>query len=258
MILHRISKAIRAQNWFAVALEFVIVIAGVVIGFQIAAWNDARQRDAITATYYQRLIDDLRVEQRNMLELTAYYQEVRRIGLATLRALEDPDGQLQEGFLISAYQASQIRYYTPQRATYEELLSTGIATVIPDSNVRTLLANYYLTLENADSAHDETTPYRDRLRTFLPYQMQNLVRSNCGETFEFGPDGSLNVELVTDCELAAPAGLVEQSLAALNSYEEMERDLGRHLSNIDLKLASLSAYLDSTRNTLAAMERVQP
>ena len=35
MILARLSRAIRQQNWFAVVLEFVIVIviAGVVIGF---------------------------------------------------------------------------------------------------------------------------------------------------------------------------------------------------------------------------------
>jgi len=37
MILARISRAIREQNWFTVALEFVIVIAGVVIGFQVRA-----------------------------------------------------------------------------------------------------------------------------------------------------------------------------------------------------------------------------
>ncbi len=42
MILARISSAIRAQNWFAVALEFVIVIAGVAIGFQTTAWNAER------------------------------------------------------------------------------------------------------------------------------------------------------------------------------------------------------------------------
>jgi len=37
MILARISKAIREQYWFAVGLEFVIVIAGVVRGFQVRA-----------------------------------------------------------------------------------------------------------------------------------------------------------------------------------------------------------------------------
>ena len=46
MILARLSRAIREQNWLAVAIEFVIVIAGVVIGFQISAWASERQAAA--------------------------------------------------------------------------------------------------------------------------------------------------------------------------------------------------------------------
>ena len=42
MILARLSSAIREQNRCAVVLEFVIVIAGVVIGFQVTAWNAER------------------------------------------------------------------------------------------------------------------------------------------------------------------------------------------------------------------------
>lgn len=58
MILSRISKAVREQNWFAVAIEFVIVIAGVVIGFQITAWN-ADTQDRQTARFLmQRLQSD--------------------------------------------------------------------------------------------------------------------------------------------------------------------------------------------------------
>ena len=44
MILSRISHAIRTQNWFAVVLEFVIVIAGVVIGFQVTELRAQAQR----------------------------------------------------------------------------------------------------------------------------------------------------------------------------------------------------------------------
>ena len=39
MILSRITQALRDQNWLAVGIEFVIVILGVVIGFQISNWN---------------------------------------------------------------------------------------------------------------------------------------------------------------------------------------------------------------------------
>lgn len=43
MILDNLTRAFKTQNDYAVALEFVIVIAGVVIGFQINAWNEGRQ-----------------------------------------------------------------------------------------------------------------------------------------------------------------------------------------------------------------------
>ena len=50
MILSSITQALRTQNWFAVIVEFIIVLAGVVIGFQISAWNETRiehQREAL-------------------------------------------------------------------------------------------------------------------------------------------------------------------------------------------------------------------
>ena len=62
MILARLSRAFREQNWFAVALEFVIVIAGVVIGFQIAG---AGERQASLA-YERDLLHRLHQEIANI------------------------------------------------------------------------------------------------------------------------------------------------------------------------------------------------
>ena len=49
MLLRRITEHVKAQNWFAVGIDFVIVVIGVFIGIQVANWNDARsdrQREA--------------------------------------------------------------------------------------------------------------------------------------------------------------------------------------------------------------------
>lgn len=59
MILQNLSRAIREQNYYAVALEFVIVIAGVVIGFQINAWNESRQDRAGEVRYLHQIRADL-------------------------------------------------------------------------------------------------------------------------------------------------------------------------------------------------------
>ena len=49
MILRRITKHVKDQNWFAVALDFIIVVLGVFIGLQISNWNDARAFDQLVA-----------------------------------------------------------------------------------------------------------------------------------------------------------------------------------------------------------------
>ena len=35
MILRRVTEHVKAQNWFAVAIDFVIVVVGVFIGIQV-------------------------------------------------------------------------------------------------------------------------------------------------------------------------------------------------------------------------------
>ena len=42
MILRRVTQHVKGENWFAVGLDFVIVVVGVFIGIQVANWNEAR------------------------------------------------------------------------------------------------------------------------------------------------------------------------------------------------------------------------
>lgn len=45
MLLRRLSEHVGEQNWFAVALDFLIVVFGVFIGFQVTNWNEGRKLD---------------------------------------------------------------------------------------------------------------------------------------------------------------------------------------------------------------------
>ena len=42
MLLRRITQHVKDQNWFAVGLDFVIVVVGILIAFQITQWNETR------------------------------------------------------------------------------------------------------------------------------------------------------------------------------------------------------------------------
>ena len=45
MILRHVTEHVKAQNWFAVGLDFVIVVTGVFIGLQVANWNAVRRAE---------------------------------------------------------------------------------------------------------------------------------------------------------------------------------------------------------------------
>ncbi|MBR9824635.1 MAG: hypothetical protein GYB36_02385 [Alphaproteobacteria bacterium] len=63
MILSRITRAIREQNWFAVVLEFVIVVVGVAAGFQLTQRYDQAQVAGREAGYLQGIATDYMIYQ---------------------------------------------------------------------------------------------------------------------------------------------------------------------------------------------------
>ncbi|XUU61251.1 hypothetical protein ACRAQ6_02975 [Erythrobacter sp. HA6-11] len=46
MILRRITRHVREQNWTAIAIDFVIVVTGVFLGIQIGNWTAGRLEQA--------------------------------------------------------------------------------------------------------------------------------------------------------------------------------------------------------------------
>jgi hypothetical protein len=56
----RIAEHVKADNWFAVAIDFVIVVLGVFIGVQVSNWNDAASERRRTALIVEALRQDLR------------------------------------------------------------------------------------------------------------------------------------------------------------------------------------------------------
>jgi len=58
MLLRRITKHVTDQNWFAVFIDFLIVVVGVFIGIQVANWNEERIERSLEREYLEQLHDD--------------------------------------------------------------------------------------------------------------------------------------------------------------------------------------------------------
>ena len=56
MLLRRITEHVKSQNWFAVWLDFIIVVVGVFFGIQIGNWNASRLDDQAYEQAYDRMV----------------------------------------------------------------------------------------------------------------------------------------------------------------------------------------------------------
>lgn len=61
MLLRRITQHMKNQNWFAVFLDFLIVVVGVFIGIQVANWNAERQIQNQENSLVERLYEEVKV-----------------------------------------------------------------------------------------------------------------------------------------------------------------------------------------------------
>jgi hypothetical protein len=110
MILRRVTKHVKDQNWFAVGLDFCIVVVGILIAFQITNWSNARQDNLIYEQARTRVIEEARVnlERANVLAV-----RVREFEASARHILEDFEtcsaDDDAEGRLLSALQI--IRFY---------------------------------------------------------------------------------------------------------------------------------------------------
>ena len=64
MLLRRITKHVKDQNWFAVGIDFWIVVIGVFFGIQIGNWNETRLDQVAYGQAYDRMV----IEARNNIE----------------------------------------------------------------------------------------------------------------------------------------------------------------------------------------------
>ncbi len=156
MILARLKNAIREQNWFAVVLEVLIVVVGVVIGFQVTAWGNERANLAEE----QELLRGLQAEFAEVVvDLEEQVEKHRRIERAVSTTLESMDraqragasyGAVADSTLARALVATTTQF---SQGVLDGMLTTGRLQLIRDPDLRTALSGWEGVL--ADVTEDE-------------------------------------------------------------------------------------------------------
>lgn len=243
MLLRRITEHVKAQNWTAVAIDFVIVVIGVYIGIQVSNWNDARV-DAIRGRYYsERLLGDLRLEMQQYENVSAYFATVQEYAERTAALIDSENPALDNEFVVAAYNATQYTAAEPIRSTLDELLATGNLYLLDDRNLMDAALFLYGSQNRARlSEYALRSAYRESVRRTMPFDVQEAIRAQCGDVID--PVTGFTGGIPADCRIDFPADRISNAASLLRNKPVIRSDLAYFLSSLGYFIADVDAARD--------------
>jgi hypothetical protein len=186
MLLRRVIEHVRKQEWTAVAIDFVIVVAGVFVGIQAANWNEVRSDQSRARGYLERIHSDLEADLANYQNRIRFWNAVSTYGRTGLSYADT--GRMDDGtqwdLLLAYFQASQVAEFWTRSTTYDELKAAGELNLIANLDLRNALANYYT--EAGNPALSERPAYREHVRGVIPMDVQLYIWTKCYASNERG------------------------------------------------------------------------
>lgn len=173
MLLRRIMKHVKEQNWTAIALDFAIVVIGVFIGLQVSDWSNNRADMNREATYLAALQDDFQtiifelesniVEYEGIVEAMSFLLAESRKSEA-VSSIEELNRAAQH--LISMVGTEVVS------DTYANLTGSGDLAIIRNREIKTAMASFFAQYEVVNLV--ATTHELQLVNIYQPYVIANL------------------------------------------------------------------------------------
>ena len=246
MIFKRFAANLRAQHWFAIGIEFAIVVAGVFVGTQVSNWNAARLEKVETRRMMVQLEPNLKLMADFFVAARVYYGTTRHYAGTALAGWHRDPSVSDADFIKAAYQASQILTFGTNSSTWATVLGADRLRQIEDPAMRNdlsfLMAADYSQLDTAGV----NTPYRQNVRRIIPLELQDSIRAACGDRPR--PEYPIFLFLPPTCSLVIEPARARQAAAALRAHPELMEDLQWHMAAEAAMLSNMIPFETSTAN----------
>jgi hypothetical protein len=226
MIYKRAVAKLRAQDWFAIAIELAIVVIGVFIGMQVSNWNEAaaerREAKRMVAEVRPGLVqfDQALESAEQYFATTGRYGDTAFAGWARDPKISDAQ------FVIAAYQASQITQIAMNGASWTQIYGGTELSKLPDPELRGDLAGVMALDFGQLGLASVATPYRQDVREIIPHDIQQSIRAHCGDTTFRG--SAIVTLLPAKCDLDFPAERWTAAARDLRAEPQLVKELRWH------------------------------
>ncbi|MEO0452474.1 MAG: hypothetical protein AAFZ74_19330 [Pseudomonadota bacterium] len=240
MLLRRITKHVKDQNWFAVALDFMIVVIGVFIGLQVANWNDSRVERVELVDQLSSLHAEF---SENLIRFETYGDQLdgQIKAISNLRRIVAEDDQEFEAAEIDRQLMAVIGIpvFTVDRTTLDELAANGAFRELSEYELRAPLVAWGQAFQALRRIESDSIEQRNN--TFIPYVIDELSFGAAGETYAY----------VRNDIAASP---FRNSRDMLRGNRKFDNLLVLRLGTISASRAHLNALYEQTQTAITQLE----
>lgn len=141
MIIKRLAKTLRSQDWAAFSIEFIIVLLGVFLALQAEDWNQERKDRQLEQIYISRLTDEMKANYEILADHEKIYEE------KVWFILDLPNLNIQDAyqsdpaeFMYQVDYSTYVQIPNLRAETYQELESSGRLVLLRDTQLRSAIA----------------------------------------------------------------------------------------------------------------------
>ena len=173
--------------------EILLVVIGIIIAVQIGNWNQSVQNEKLVRISLENLREDLEIQKEIIDEQIAHESEM--IAMAdTVLILMQASAPSPEEITPLVYALTTRRTFIANKATFNNLESTGNIVLLEDKELKNELIRYYQQL-------DYTTAVITNNNLFLIDNIYGVFVSNNGMRFGMNQDESMQKDYTINPEL---------------------------------------------------------
>jgi len=247
-IRHRLLAEDKYSTYLLYAAgEMLLVVAGILLAFQIDNWGDQKKEQKVEIGYLMALESEF-IQNRSIAEESINSYEEMLFSTGEVLKYTGSNHTLlteKELSILLANSMMNASKYVPSPGILQDLINSGNLSKISNSHLRKLLSEWFILLDNTLRSENETFQTRSEL---LDLQMIHIPFVNIGQNIGFSeavaafPDGS-NFEgdirdLLTLREFEGRMALYAANLWGLsaNSYVRIKQHTEEILETIEEEL----------------------
>lgn len=232
MLLRRVSKHLSDQNWLAVALDFLVVIAGVFFAMQAENWYSARQDRADEEQLLKRLYNDYLGMEYVLTSSVANVDAAFRQTDHLIRIHDGRDADAHEDELLYRIVGTALSATLPPQpvATQSEMMSSGQVRLIEDRQLLSAFNNFEMRRAYMAESYEGSSGMIEPIRMDIYGRLALLDELNDEGEVVFGAATDLDTEwLLSDPQLYRSLTLMRrmhgQYLMQLQALEAQTHDV---------------------------------